>query len=167
MSTTTNTKAAGAETSAEARTLGRIAREGYGPGAWHGPDLKAALEDVPVALAFWRPAPGAHNIAEIAMHHAFCARSVRGRLSGRAPEPFPLPGEDWFAVADEKAMPWARVQEILRLEQERLTDAVAGIGRGSSELGEAERFDLVLGITGHAIYHAGQVQLVKRLHAAR
>jgi hypothetical protein len=25
------------------------------------------------------------------------------------------------------------------------------------------RFDLVLGITGHAIYHAGQIQLIKRL----
>lgn len=30
---------------------------------------------------------------------------------------------------------------------------------------DAERFNLVLGITCHAIYHAGQVQLLKRLNA--
>jgi hypothetical protein len=39
-----------------------------------------------------------------------------------------------------------------------------GAGRVKSTLPEAERFDLVLGITCHAVYHAGQVQLIKRLH---
>ncbi len=34
-----------------------------------------------------------------------------------------------------------------------------------SPLGVEERFNLALGITCHAIYHAGQVQLIKRLHA--
>jgi hypothetical protein len=27
-----------------------------------------------------------------------------------------------------------------------------------------QRFTLVLGITCHAVYHAGQIQLIKRLH---
>jgi hypothetical protein len=35
----------------------------------------------------------------------------------------------------------------------------------TSPLAEAERLDLVLGITCHAIYHAGQIQLIKRLRA--
>ncbi|MES1243530.1 MAG: hypothetical protein ABUT39_18115 [Acidobacteriota bacterium] len=38
-------------------------------------------------------------------------------------------------------------------------------GRGKSARPDAERFDLVLGITCHAVYHAGQVQLLKRLNA--
>jgi hypothetical protein len=52
-------------------------------------------------------------------------------------------------------------------EQGRLAAVIADIaaGRVKSPLTEGERFDLVLGITCHAIYHAGQVQLVKRLHA--
>jgi len=70
---------------AEARLLARVLDEGYGPGAWHGPDLKAALADVSPELAFWRPSPQRHNIAEIVLHHAYCARSVRGQLSGTAP----------------------------------------------------------------------------------
>ena len=37
-------------------------------------------------------------------------------------------------------------------------------GGAASPLADAERFKLELGITCHAIYHAGQVQLIKRLH---
>jgi hypothetical protein len=47
----------------DARVMARIIDEGYGPGAWHGADLKAALADVGPELAFWRPSPGRHNIA--------------------------------------------------------------------------------------------------------
>jgi hypothetical protein len=36
-------------------------------------------------------------------------------------------------------------------------------GARTSPLGETERFDLVLGLTGHAAYHAGQIQLIKKL----
>src|SRR6185503_15381589 len=62
----------------------RVLNEGYGPGAWHGADLKAALGDVGAALAFWRPAAGRHNIAEIALHHAYCAGGARADHRGRA-----------------------------------------------------------------------------------
>ena len=45
------------------------------------------------------------------------------------------------------------------------TRDVASDGVVKSPLAETERFNLILGITCHAIYHAGQVQLIKRLHA--
>jgi hypothetical protein len=147
----------------------RIIEEGYGPGAWHGPDLKAALEGVAADLAFWRPSPDRHNIAEIAVHHAYCARSVRGQLSGTAPEPFVLPGDDWFPLSSEAELPWATIRSVVDGEQARLAGVVADIGSGrlASPLSEAERLDLVLGITCHAVYHAGQVQLLKRLRPGR
>jgi DinB superfamily len=143
----------------------RVLREGYGPGAWHGADLKAALADVTAAIAYWRPASGRHNIAEIALHHAYCARAVRGQLSGRSPEPFVLEGEDWFDLADELSLPWRTVQSTVESEQDRLTRFVADVetGKVTAALTADERFNLVLGITCHAIYHAGQVQLIKRL----
>jgi hypothetical protein len=142
----------------------RVLSEAYGPGAWHGPDLKAALADVTPDLAFWRPAGGRHNIAEVALHHAFCARAVRGQLSGIPPEPFVLDGEDWFALPDESLLPWSKILAMVEAEQQRLAALVADIGHGQSPMTDAERFSLVLGITCHAIYHAGQVQLLKRLH---
>jgi hypothetical protein len=143
-------------TTIEKTELSRILDEGYGPGAWHGPDLKAALADVGPKLAFWRPAPGRHNIAEIALHHAFYVRSVRGQISGTPPEPFVLEGEDWF---DPSGLSWPEIQAVVEEQQSRLVAAVADTEP------DAERFNLVLGITCHAIYHAGQVQLIKRLNA--
>ena len=83
----------------EQRLLTRVLDEGYGPGAWHGPDLKAALGDVSPEVAFWRPSRERHNVAEVALHHAYCARSVRGQLSGTTPEAFVLEGEDWFELS--------------------------------------------------------------------
>jgi hypothetical protein len=143
----------------------RVLQEGYGPGAWHGADLKAALTDVTPALAFWRPAPGRHNIAEIALHHAYCMRAVRSQISGVAPEPFVRAGDDWFELENEQAMRWAEVQSTVESEQSRLAALVAQIEGGvSSPLADADRFNLELGITCHAIYHAGQIQLIKRLH---
>jgi DinB superfamily len=143
----------------------RVLNEGYGPGAWHGADLKAAIADVTPPLAFWRPAEGRHNIAEIALHHAYCVRGVRAQISGRPAEPFILNGEDWFEAADATTIRWPKIQAAVNAEQERLATLVAEIeaGQVTSPLAAGGRLDLVLGITCHAIYHAGQIQLIKRL----
>ena len=141
----------------------RILREGYGDGAWHGPDLKAALADVTETIAFWRPGPERHSIAEIALHHAYCARGVRAKLTGVEPEPFVLEGDDWFTLSGPSALSWPAIREIVAREHDRLVAALSGSTRPA--LAEQEQFDLVLGITCHAVYHAGQIQLVKRLAA--
>ncbi len=163
----TSTKARPAAPAAIDATLSRILQEGYGPGAWHGPDLKAALAEVTPEQAFWRPGPGRHCIAEIALHQAWCARSVRAQLSGRPAGPFVTPGEDWFALEAGRDLGWHEVLAALEAEQRELASVVSelGAGRASSPLAAQERFDLVLGVACHAIYHAGQVQLLKRLQA--
>lgn len=165
MSTNTDTKTA-IPKSLDARVLARIIEEGYGREAWHGPDLKTALADVTPELAFWRPAPERHSIAEVALHHAYCAHSVRAQLSGKPSEPFLLEGDDWFALQDQDGPSWPEIQASVEAEQRRLAEVIADMvgGRVKSPLSETRRFELVLGITCHAIYHAGQIQLNKRLH---
>ena len=165
MSTSTGAKTQ-ISNAVDAKLLSRILEEGYGPGAWHGPDLQAALADVSAELAFWRPALGRHNIAEIALHHAYCARSVRAQLSGVTAEPFVLKGEDWFELNPAGSLTWPRIQAVVLDQQRRLASAVAEpTAAAANSLSDTARFDLILGITCHAIYHAGQVQLIKRLHA--
>ena len=165
MSTSTSTSTEHEQIS-QLRLGSRVLQEGFGTGAWHGPDLKAALRDVTSALAFWRPAAGRHNIAEIALHHAYFVRSVRAQLSGAPAEPFVAEGEDWFDLSDERRLSWASISAAVESEHERLCAAVGGIeaGKINPPMRADERFALVLGITCHAVYHAGQIQLIKRLH---
>ena len=148
-----------------AGTFNRILDEGYGPGAWYGSDLRAAISGVPAAAAFSRPAGGRHNIAEVALHHAYWLGQIESKLTGGAPTAFPLVGEDWFELDDESKLTWTAITLLLDASHQRLSRAVGEIASGArtSPLSEAERFDLVLGITGHAAYHAGQIQLIKKL----
>jgi DinB superfamily len=165
VSTTMTTKT-GIANQLDTHLLARILDEGYGPGAWHGADLKAAISDVSDDLAFWRPSPERHNIAEIALHHAYFVRDVRGRLTGQDPGRFVLDGEEWFALTDGSRLSWPAVQQAVGDEQRRLREAVEALETRASVQTQAERVDLVLGITCHAVYHAGQVQLLKKLSVA-
>jgi hypothetical protein len=145
--------------------LDRIVKEGYGPGSWHGPDLQSALADIESTLAFWRPAAGRHNIAEIALHHAWYVRSVVEQLRGRPAEPFPLPCTDWFEMSAEEPITWREITELVDRYHEQLATLVRepAPDRSPSPIPPSERLDMVLGITCHAVYDAGQVQLLKAL----
>ena len=141
--------------------LTRVLDEGYGPGAWHGADMKAALADVTPTIAFWRPGKGRHNIAEIALHHAWCVRNVNAQLSGAEPPAFPVEGADWLTLDDDKLISWPKIQQTLEMHQK----ALAATAAASSLSSDKERFGLALGVTCHAVYHAGQIQLIKALRA--
>jgi hypothetical protein len=148
-----------------AAVLPRLLDEGHGPNAWYGADVQSALAEVDAALAARRPKPGRHNIAEIALHHAFWLHEVRGRLLGGTADAFPLQGEDWFDWDGKAGPSWEDVKATLAAEVQRLREAVDAIhgGQQRSPLGPDARFDQVLGIAAHAAYHAGQIQLVKAL----
>jgi hypothetical protein len=152
-----------------AATFARILKEGYGPGpdaaAWYGSDLRAAIADVTPATAYTRPAPGRHNIAEVALHHAYWVGQVESKLTGEGAAAFPLVGEDWFELNDDSKLSWRAVVTLVDAAHQRLSRTVGEIAGGSrpSPLSEAEQFDFVIGITGHAAYHAGQIQLIKKM----
>ena len=148
-----------------AASLRRVLDEGYGPDAWYGAGLGAAISDVGADDAFRRPAKGRHNIAEIALHHAFWTREIRRRLTGHVEDSFPLEGEDWFDLEKNSPLKWKDVVETVETEQRRLADALNAIAKGKvkSPLSAEECFDQTIGIAGHGAYHAGQIQLVKKL----
>ncbi len=92
-------------------------------------------------------------------------RGVRAKLTDIDAEPFVLEGDDWFVLSDPSTLPWPKILDVVELEQKRLAACFVGLepSRPGSSLTESECFDLVLGITCHAVYHAGQIQLIKRL----
>jgi hypothetical protein len=81
----------------DARLLSRILTEGYGPGAWHGADIKAAIADVVATMHFAGPRlTGTTSPKSPAprLLRAFRARTADD-TEARA---VPLAGDDWFAL---------------------------------------------------------------------
>jgi hypothetical protein len=147
----------------------RILDEAYEKQAWHGPNLKGSLRGVSVQQAVWRPAPGRHSIRDLVRHTAYWKYANRRRLTGEKRGSFPLAGSNWFADSDaptEKA--WRGDVGLLESEHRRLREVVAALSPKAlarKSPGSRHRVDtLVYGIAAHDVYHAGQIQLVKRLY---
>lgn len=160
------------KTSEPVALLLRILDEAYEKKAWHGPNLKGTLRGVTVSEAVWRPAPDRHNVWELALHAAYWKYAGWRRLTGEKRGAFPVDGSNWFVrpeSATEKA--WRADLALLDREHRRLRAAVEKIPASrlsSLSRGSKHRIDtLVYGIAAHDVYHAGQIQLVKRLYRDR
>jgi hypothetical protein len=140
--------------------------------AWHGPNLLGALRGVKPAVASFRASPARHNIWELVVHAAYWKYAVRRILTGEARGGFPLAGSNWFPrPASRDAQALAADLRLLKGCHRELRDAVAALDparlgdrvkRGGRTLRE-----IVAGVAAHDVYHAGQVSLLKRLHADR
>ncbi len=157
--------------------------------SWHGPNLRGALRGVTAEEAVWRPAPGRHNIWELALHAAYWKYIVARRLRGSARAAFPLPGRDFFSRPFAGGIPdgppaggrgpdslsisdadWRRELELLAEMHCQMRAAIAAlpatvIDRPSAAGSKTTARDLILGAAAHDLYHAGQIQLLKRLQA--
>ena len=142
--------------------------------AWHGgPTPVGALRGVTHVAARWRPAPGRHSIWELALHAAYWKYAVRRRLLGIAIPRFPRTPANWpHMPVPADAHGWARDRELLAVEHQLLLETVedfpvALLGKSSGGRKRWSWGDLVIGILMHDAYHAGQIQLMKRLRASR
>ena len=149
----------------EQKLLLRLLDEGFGAHAWHGPNLRQAIRGVSAKEAAWQPGPGRHSIWELVLHTAYWTYVARRRLTGAAAGRFDRTGSNFFPVprpASDGA--WRTDCALLGAEHARLRALVASPDwpRPTSR-GEKYRFDLVLGVASHHIYHAGQIRLLRRL----
>jgi len=140
--------------------------EAYGVRSWHGTNLRGSLRGVSPKTAAWRPARGRHNIWELTVHAAYWKYAVRRRLTGAKRGDFALQGSNWFAKpSTATAAAWradltllAREHAALRAAISTLEDADLARRAGKGTVGF-----FVRGIAAHDLYHAGQIQLLKRL----
>ena len=150
----------------------RNLEQGYDHKSWHGPVLRGSLRGVSAEQAAWRPDPSRHNVWELAVHCAYWKYSVLRRLRQGEDVRFPIRGSNWFPrpEGDASERAWKADLQMLGEIHRELRQAVASLADGDLETvpeGSKTTFlDLVLGVTHHDIYHAGQIQLLKRLYAS-
>ena len=155
-------------TSASIRILLQIIDESYERLAWHGTNLRGSIKGITIEQAVWRPAPGRHNIWEIVVHCAYWKYIVWRRLLGEKKGSFPIKGSNWFkrpVIATDKA--WCVDIALLDETHRSMHNAIAGLTSSDLKKNPAgskwTNLQTVSGIASHDVYHAGQIQLLKRL----
>lgn len=141
--------------------------------SWHGTNLRGSIRGLGIETASWRPAQGRHNIWEIVVHCAYWKYAVKRRLTGEKRGSFPLKGSNWFerpGPANDLHISWKKDVALLVAMHRELRDAIAGLSRrdlGKKAPGVTEKVrNLIAGVSAHDVYHAGQIQLIKRLAPA-
>jgi len=142
--------------------------EAYSRAAWHGPNLRGSLRGLKAREVAWRPKAGRHNIWEVVVHAAYWKYAVRRRLVGEKRGSFSLQGSNWFTrPVDPKEAAWRADLALLEGEHQTLRKAISAfppeklndVPPGAKST--ARR--LISGIALHDVYHAGQIQLIKKL----
>ena len=136
-------------------------------GAWHGPALNELLADLTPEQAAAHPLPNAHSIWELVNHIVTWETVVLRRISGEAVDSREITDEFNFPSADEaSAAAW-------RDAQQRLDESAAALHAKLAELSDNQLNDNVPnrqrtiyfelhGAIQHALYHAGQIALLKK-----
>lgn len=150
------------------RLLLAVLDQAFDHRAWHGTPLWGAIRGVTWREALRRPRAGRHHIWDLVLHTAYWKYIVRRRLTRDPKLAFPREGSNWPGLpARPDAKAWQRDVALLKEEHRLLRESIARFpasrldARGwRSSWTNAQH---VYGVASHDLYHAGQIQLVKRL----
>lgn len=145
---------------------------------WHGgASVLGSLRGVSPETAAWKPYPDRHSIWELALHIAYWNYAVWRRLTASDEGGFPRSPSNWPAVPEPAvANPagsaareaWDQDRRLVKEWHHRLVAALeafdpAGLDEPAGEGAKTSCADLVTGVLLHDTYHAGQIQIMKRL----
>ena len=151
--------------------------EAFDKRSWHGTNLRGSVRGLSWEQAAARPARGRHNTWELVVHCAYWKYAVRRRLTGEKRGSFPLEGSNFWVRPSAKpagrnfssadAVGWKRDVALLAEQHRALRAAVAAFpAKRWTARAPGSPFTyaaLVRGAAAHDLYHAGQIQLLKRL----
>lgn len=146
----------------------QILDQAYDRRAWHGTNLRGSIRGLTLKEALWRPAADRHNIWEIVLHAAYWKFCVRRHVSGNRDLKFPRQGSNWFDLPEPGlAAQYKADVALLGREHAALRKAVGGLPASRLKKmppGLTWRYEqYIYGIASHDLYHAGQIQILKRL----
>lgn len=146
--------------------------QAYNRKAWHGTNFRGSLMRVSAEQAAWRPASNRHNIWEIVIHVAYYKYVLWRRITGERKGAFPYRADgswgDWFVRPDHVSdAAWKDDLLLLKEYHEKLRDVIAGLDPSADPKLWTKNEHRVIGSAYHDIYHAGQIQLLKRMYPDR
>jgi len=145
------------------RIWNQLQRSFEGNEAWHCPSLRDLLAAVSAEQAHAHPLPGAPSIWELLLHTTAYERHACRRLAGEAAPTLP-DAQAWPKPDDASAEAWLRAKLDFGEARRLLRQAVAAFPE--DRLGEAvpgreySFYVLLHGVVEHALYHAGQVEML-------
>jgi uncharacterized damage-inducible protein DinB len=148
--------------------LAELIDQSYNQKSWHGTNLRGSIRGLTAREALWRPSIHRHNIWEIVIHCAYWKYIVRRRILGEKRGSFPLKGSNWFPRTGKLTeTQWRKDIQLLEESHRLLREVVTTIRakdlkrtpRGST----VDNAMILTGIASHDVYHAGQIQILKRL----
>lgn len=150
------------------REVERIAdqlRRAHEGGAWHGPALDELLKGVTAGQAAARPFEDAHSILELVAHVEAWERAILRRLGGDPAQIYNTE-EDWSPAAGGDEETWAAARRRLTETYVALREAVLGLDDARLDdpilPNMSTRYVSLHGAIQHALYHAGQIALVRK-----
>ena len=136
--------------------------------AWYGDSLREILEKVTAKQAQARPIANAHSIWELVYHVDAWVKFALGAIKGVPIPPWPaMPKEmDFPPVADTADGAWKQTVESFFANHLRLVEAIKTFGDERLEETVPGRtynfYRLFQSVSLHAVYHAGQIALLKK-----
>ncbi len=139
---------------------------------WCGPSLMEVLEGIDASLAAIRVLGVSHSIWEIVLHVSGWQGAVADRIAGK-PVAMPEAG-GWPEAAGRDAEAWEAAKRGLVDSHRRLLIALDGLSESDLDhrVGDSRNqamgtgmtaFANLHGIAQHAMYHAGQIAILKKL----
>lgn len=140
--------------------------------AWYGDSLRQILEGVTAKQALARPIPNAHSIWELVYHVDAWVKFALGAIQGTPIPAWPaMPKEqDWPPVTATSDDAWKAALNSFFSDHLKMVEAIKGFTDERLDATVPGRtynfYQLFQSTTQHAVYHAGQIALLKKAASA-
>jgi hypothetical protein len=151
------------------RLLLEVYDQAFDHTAWHGTNLRGSIKGLKLPELSWRPQSKRHDSWEIILHCAYWKYVVWRRLTQKGKRgDFPRNPSDWPCHSKKpNNKEWQSDLELLVHYHELLRDAIFDFPENKlyrcPKGSKVNYIQTIYGVASHDLYHAGQIQLIKRM----